>query len=348
MDVAQPGPGAEPAAPPAAPDYAAFERGEDLADLGRSTPGATDAGTPPDPPGDQAASTEALGKPTGSDPAAPDDKKPRNLSTRKAELDAENEELRQKLRTRKLLREELATLDRPANGKPASDPAPTTTKAEWERFKLLPGAPKAEDFESYEDFVDARSLFIFDERFKEREQRATVERQSTERAESTKQTVTAFNDRIKAAREKDPEFDDKVEPDLLAIVPSFAIRPGEKVTAANDLFAEVIGSDVSSELLVHFSTPEGQTEWGQIVQAPSYAALMRMFGRVEARFLSNGTAAEPAKAPAKPVTSAPAPPTVLGTRPPANPDRIAAAVKAGDYSALEAAEDAADLARARR
>jgi hypothetical protein len=161
----------------------------------------------------------------------------------------------------------------------------------------------------------------------------------------TQETITGFHDRLKAAREKDPEFDTKIDPGLLEIVPAFALRPGESLGPANVLLQECVKSEAAPDLLAYFSTQEGQAAWQRVVTAPTPAEMLKRFGRIEARFLSDGSPAAPAAA--IPVSSAPPPPTTLGKRPPSAPDRAGAAVSAGDFSAYEAAQNAADLARLR-
>lgn len=343
METATPGPGDTSAAPPPAPDFATYEREATARDLGRSTP--TTTADPSPAPAEGAASATA--DRADSPPAPPDDKKPKNLQTRTEQINREVADLQEKIRLRKALREELATLDpRPQPAQPASDPARPKPQS-WERYKTLPGAPKPDDFPVYEDYLDARAEFIADQRYEERERRATADRESQGRVEADTKRISTFTERITKAREADPDFDGKVHPYLLTeLVPAFALPPGTPWKPANVLLQEIVDSQASAALLLHFSTPDGQKQWQELVTAAqeSPAAMIRGFGRIEARFLSDGTAAEP-KAPAKPVTSAPDPPTVLGTRPPQQADRAAAAVSAGDYSAYERQRIAADLAR---
>lgn len=348
---AQPGTGASSVESPPTPDFSAYVREADARDLGRTTTpdtdtGAHDADSPSAQPGQQAPSTE--GRPAASEPAVPGpEKKPHNLQTRRGQVDAEIEDLREKLKLRRALRDELATLDRPAaKTPPVSDPAPPATPALWQRYRLHPDAPQVEAFEQYEDFVAAMGVFIADQRAQERESRARLDRESHERMSAVEQDISTFNGRIKAAREADPDFDTKIHPGLTEIIPAFALRPDEPVHPANVLVQEIVRSEAASPLLVHFSTPEGREDWNRLVGTPTPAAMLRAFGRIEARFLTDGPAAAD-RPPAKPVTSAPAPPKTLGTKPPVSADRAAAAIKAGDFLAYKRAADAADLARSR-
>lgn len=327
--------GAQPAASPTAPDFLAFSAAADAADLGHAPESAAQPDAPaPSEPAAQA-TPDAGVKPI----------KPKNAK-RIEELDADIEAIRERLRIRHALREELNQKPTTADAPPASEPA-QPTKAEWQRYRQHPDAPKVEDFDAYEDFVAAQSVFVADQRFEERQRAHAADQRSRERLTETEQTISTFRERAKAARDADPDFDQKVDPGLMELVPAFALRPNEPVRPANVLMQECVKSEAAPALLVHFSTPEGQKDWQRIAAASTPAEMLKAFGRVEARFLSDGPSAA-ARAAASSVSSAPEPPTTLGRRPPASPDRAAAAIKAGDYGAYQAAADAADLAVRRR
>lgn len=348
MDAVQPGTGATADSPTApAPDYASFEREADARDLGRVSPPAASvepAASPTATPAEQAASTEALPS-AASEPAKPADKAPRNLQTRHRQVDADLADLKQKLEMRKALRAELDAISAPANPKPASEPA---RPADWQRYASHPNAPKEEDFANYRDFVIASATFAADRQHEERTTRDRLDAESRARMADTEQAFTGFTDRLKLAREGDAEFDRKVDPGLLPIVPTSALPPGQPIRPQNAIMQAVVESEVGPALLVHFSTPEGREDWTKLTNVPTPAAMLRMFGRIEARI--EGQAVKPAgdPPPVNSVTSAPAPPLVLGTKPPASPDRARAAAEAGDYGAYEAAANARDLAVARR
>jgi len=124
------------------------------------------------------------------------------------------------------------------------------------------------------------------------------------------------------------------------------MRQGEEMRPANVLLQAVVESDAAAPLLLHFSTPAGQQDWSNIAAAPTPAAMLRAFGRIEARFLSDGSQAPAPKPAAKPITSAPEPPTALGRRA-SSPDVAASALAKGDFAGYRAAADAADLAKFR-
>lgn len=167
---------------PTAPDFASFSREQDARDVERFSGPTAPAAAHADPAPEAPAAPEQADSP----PADPSPGKPKkNLDSRLQELDTKNAELRERLRVNRLLREEMANLERAATTpKPASDPASPPKPQEWQRYKLHPDAPKVEDFEVYEDYLDARSTFIADRRYEERQQRERLDAESSRRAQS--------------------------------------------------------------------------------------------------------------------------------------------------------------------
>lgn len=347
------GTGAAVADSPAAPDFSAFKRDADARDLARVSPsrslGAHDSGTPTDPPAEPAAPTGATSD-AGSDPAAPaKNSSGKNLQTRHQELDQEIAGLQEKLKLRRALREELDADRGKANDSPASKPAPAASVPDWQRWATHPDAPKVEDFEgpnAYEDFVTARAAFVAERTTEAREQRASADRQSRERMQSIDQTIQTFRGRIDEATKADPTFEAKIHPGLMEIRPAFALGPGDVLQPANAIMQACVESDAAPQLLLHFSGDEGRAEWQALLKEPTPAAMLRRFGRIEARFLAGSTAAS-VKTPAQSVTRAPEPPTTLGKRA-ASSDPLRSALGKGDYTAYKQAADSADLARMRR
>lgn len=331
---------------PSTTDYAAYEAAQNAADLGRTTTPDVTPDSSPDPSGKQSASTDATDR-AASETATPDKTKPpRNLETRHTEVDEKITELKRKLEIKRELEAQLADRQSPAK-QTASQPV-KPAEPEWKRYATHPDAPKVENFDTYEEYVDARAVFIADQRHSERETHARRDAESRGRMTETDKTIAGFAERAQKAREADPDFESKIAPGLREIHPAFAMPVGKQPGPANYLLQEVVMSEFSNELMVHFSTDEGRAEWHTLISSPNPAAMIRGFGRIEARFeKSSGTPAEGEKPAAKPVTSAPAPPKTLGSKPPVNPDRAGAAVNAGDFSAYAAAADAADLARMR-
>lgn len=341
----QPGTGASTDSP-TVPDFAAYEAAQNAIDLGAQPSRDVTPDSSPAPSGTQSTPT-GVKDAAASETATPDEQKPprKNLDTRHQELDGSIEALQRKLEIKRELEKQLG--ERPTPAKP-TESQPVKAEPEWKRYAKHPHAPKVEDFDTYEEYVDARSTFIADQRLADRDRHAQLDARSRDRMSETEKQIAGFTERITKAREADPDFETKIAPGLREIVPAFAVKAGEPLRPANVLLQEVVTSEHSAALLLHFSTDEGRAEWNTLIASPHPAAMLKGFGRVEARFESSGQAAAGKTPAAKPVTSAPAPPRTLGNKPPTDPDRAASAVKAGDYRAYEAQADAADLARLRR
>lgn len=313
---------------------------ERTGDLPSTTPSADSS---PAKPAEQAAGTPA--SPTesaASEPAKPADAgKDKGAKARSAELDTEITELRDKLRIRAALREELGR-EQPRQDarQPESSAGTPPTKAEWQRYMEMPNAPREEDFERFGDFTAAMGLFITDQRWQEHQSRAQHQTAIERQVQSVEQLGQTARERIEAATKDDPDFAKKVDDGLLAIEPASVVRlKGGKVGPANVLAEEILKSEHTGKLLLHFSSEEGRRDGARLVQM-SYPELMRAFGRLEARFESTGTPAADTRPTPKDLSTAPAPGTELGKRPQEPLDPTQAALQRKDYAAYEAAENA--------
>jgi len=350
-----PGSGASSADSPNAPAYSTYATEADARDLASfrgepTTRTERDSSSPAESA--RADSEAATAAPSTTDPAtdaAGTTPKPsRNLETRRKQVDEDVAKLQESIRLRKALREELAALGPSGNATPqGSQPAQKPpTAAEWERYLAHPDAPKEEDFDDYRKFVAAMGVFAADRHYEALERKRSLNAESERRMAETEQTYGKFRARVDEARKADPEIENKIDPGLMSIVPSSALLPNEPLRPANVLLQNVVESEAAPELLVHFSTPAGQQDWSNMLAAPTPAAMLRAFGRIEARFLSDGSTAKASTPAPKPVTSAPEPPTALGRRS-STADPASAALAKGDYAGYRAAADAADLAKFR-
>lgn len=283
---------------------------------------ATPAASSPATPASQAASTDATPAPA-SEPGKPKGDK---LKARNAQLDAENEALREKLRIRHALREELASLDRPKPDAKTDSSPDKPTQSEWQRYKALPGAPKQDDFESYDDFTAAQTLFITDQRWQEHQAKAREAGESHQRAASVQKLAEDATIRVRQYAETHPDFATKVDQRLLAVAPVSVLKPGAKIGPHNVLAEEIAKSPVTPQLLEHFSTDEGRADWSRMMTLPP-TELLRAFGRIEERLERAASVATPPKH----QSSAPAPATVLGTAPADTADPIEKAVREKDF-----------------
>ena len=208
----------------------------------------------------------------------------------------------------------------------------------------LPGAPKEDDFASYGEFTAAQALFIADQRWTEHQTRAREEGQQRQHEQSVQRMADEATSRIQKHVETHPDFESKVDPRLLSVAPVSLLKPGAKIGPHNVLAEEIAKSPVTPQLLEHFSTDEGRKDWGRLCALPP-TDLLRAFGRLEAR-MESGSAS--AAAPTKPMSSAPAPATVLGTRPADTADSIEKAVREKDYPRFEREANKAALANLHR
>ena len=308
-----------------------------------SSPAQTD--TPessPATPVDRAASTDAKTAPA-SEAGKP--VKEKGAKARNVELDADIQALNEKLRIRKALREELAQTERVEPRRPdaprTSSPAPA--QADHERYLAMPDAPREENFDSYAKYSAALSTFITDQRWQEHQQRSHQQTQIQRHVEGVRQMGEQAAARVQKAITADPDFATKVDDRLLAIEPASVRRlAGQPVGPMHVLAEEIAASDRIDQLLTHFSTEEGRHDWRRLCDL-SPAALLREFGRLEARLESP---AAPSAPQTKTLSTAPKPAATLGARPSEPIDPEVAALKRKDFSAYAAAKNAKDLAAA--
>lgn len=155
----------------------------------------------------------------------------------------------------------------------AANPEPAKTE----------GEPKAEDFDTYDDYQKALVNYTIDQREKTR--RADESKRQT--AEQQKAQIAAFQERCKVLRAEHEDFDE-----VLEAAPE--ISPAMQVVIVDS----ELGAELAYELAKH---PEEIT---RIAKLPPIAAA-RELGKIEARLAKPVTAPEP-----KPrTTSAPKPPT---------------------------------------
>lgn len=290
------------------------------------------------------------GKQADDKPAA-SSAEPKKVDKRAAEhrgpeLDAEIATIQEKLKLRRALREELATLDRPAEKTtpPASSAEKPPNQREWERFAAMADAPQEAEFSSVRDYTIAMSLFVAEKRDAER---AVVARQAaaqTSHLEGVKKVIEDAKGRVEKYREIDPDLESKIDPQLVDITPASLLPRGTAAQPHHVLMENILRSDFTPQLLVHFSTPEGQAQWLALCKLGSQPdAFLRAFGRIEARFEQSATSMPVPQH----VSSAPKPPAVLGTRPAESTDPVDAAIRSKDVGRYIREQNKRELAALR-
>lgn len=243
-----------------------------------------------------------------------------------------------------------AQLDAP-RAVPPAPPAPAPTEQaepEFKRYLALPGAPKLADFDSVEEHAIAAALFINRAVASETQSRASQD----ELTAAQHARVETFIGRLNETKAADPEFVNKLTPDVKALKPFNALAPGEPSGPRNVIAEKIYDSPVAPALLLHFSQhPEALA--GLETMPASIAALppavrarahiqhiIRAFGALEGQL---ATAATPTHSPAQPqavpssspISTAPQPPPVLTTPGSTSDPKIAAIARRDVGSFLE-------------
>lgn len=291
-----------------------------------------------------ASSDAQAAKPTDSQTVKPPKQ---NADTRKAQLQAE---IRADLARREALRQEIAREEgrlealrgsRTDGNRAESSPAPANPP-QYTRPK-----PSEDEigtkYENYAAFVED----LTDWKVEQREADAQRTQRESELTRSQSERATQFQERIKAAESADPEFAKSISYDVLSLKPFSALLPGESPSARNAIAEELLSSPVAPQLMRHFSDHPGDL---RRLESLLPRELLREFGKLEARFATETPAAvqTPQAPTTKHLSSAPPPPTTLGSRPADAGDAIKSAVSRKDYTSYRDEANRRDIAAATR
>lgn len=217
----------------------------------------------------------------------------------------------------------------PEPAKPAAveKPAPSSAPAAFPSFEAWIAQDGHSD-KTFEDFIDARADWRFDQR-REAERREAAQR---EHETTVKTALDAWVERREAFAATHPDFLDKTH-DFL-----------NRVETGTPMGDAIVDSPVGPALALYLA--EHPDEVTRIVRLPPVSAL-RALGKLEARFdpeslTSASASAGPA---AKTVTTAPAPPMTLRAQSVEPADDVESALASRDFRAYEAAQNRRDLAR---
>lgn len=210
--------------------------------------------------------------------------------------------------------------------------------------------PTPDEYDSYEEYVEALADFKADERIRKMRQEDEELRQRDKAVEHVKKRGETFRERVFAAEKADPALKERLSaPEavelLKELAPSWSVPPGTPMKAINAISDAIIDSEQAAQLLVHLA--EDPDTMDRLRSLPDHASVMRAIGRLEGTMGSQGAAPEPVAAPraVQPVSQA---------RPPVRP--ISGAPAAAevdvdgeeDFDAYKAKADARDSARLRR
>ena len=102
--------------------------------------------------------------------------------------------------------------------KAPSTPTPEPTP-DWVRYKSMDAAPKADQFENYDDYTAALATFVTDARQHDYETRRQQYFQDQEQQESDAAHTAQWQDRLAKARTDNPDLDTTLDPDVPMSLP---------------------------------------------------------------------------------------------------------------------------------
>lgn len=276
-----------------------------------------EAGKAAKPDAEEADDAEGDGKPVTNAEARHDTKaRIQQLAAQKKE--AEERATAEKRRSDSL-EQRLADLERRAP--PAPQASTDRQPAPAERAtKPAEGAPRREDFEDYDQYLDARSAHQVKTLLAEERQRETQEREAAQHRQETGKRIHAFAERLSGVKAGDAEhqpklaaFMESLAPELQNLRTSFELTADEEPGPMNGIADLVFESEHARELLLHLSS--NPSELQRLASAATPLILIREMAKLEARLeradaATAGTSStrEPSRAsqPVRPVTATPA------------------------------------------
>lgn len=194
---------------------------------------------------------------------------------------------------------------------------------------------------TYDEYQDARTDFRWQHHKAADDQERQLRDHQQRRSESERQRVEQFTSQISDAKKADPEFLNTLSDAVKGLKPFAALERQQDGRLRDPetgryvlpgyaaITEEILSSPVAAQMMRHFTDhPE---DLDRIAKLPSSRAMLKAFGKIEARYEKQDSETE---TPPKPVTSAPRPPTTLGSRPSAPADPIEAAVRNDDVRAF--------------
>lgn len=331
---------AAPALPPlpsldslSSADYDTWRLTGDVPAPPAPAPPTPDADSSPAEPAAQVASTDAP-TPPASEPGTSSPKS--NAETRKTELSREIEEL---LARRRQLRDELDADERRRTSPPASDattaassPAPDRTLAQTVAHPD-PRTPLFTDTDFFAKFPDATltdyTRYVARHEFASEQARAQVLSEQSAR-------LNGFYTQKAEAEKANPQFWASITPAVKGLVPVDLLPPGQMPAPLNVVAQEIVTSNVAMKLITHLSTHEGELH--RLASLPTPQAIAREIGKLEAKL-------DQTAPPIKAVSSAPPPPSTLGSKPATSVDDEAdQALREGNFERYRAVKNREELA----
>lgn len=274
------------------------------------------------PAGDQPASTDA------SLSAASEPAKGKGVKARSAELDAEIAGMRDKLKLRASLREELDRLDRPKDATPAaSSPAtgPSLTETVQRPDIQQPMLTEEQFFATFPTAAYGQ-YGVYAARYVVAEDRAQTAQASQQRESQQKWTTS-----IDAVRAEFPDYDEAVQ--------NFASLQD---SPANRAMGAAISESSNARLHYYLAT---HLDVAKALCAMTPTKALVELGKLDAQISNPQAASRPQP---KTVTGAPAPPPSFTSRATVPADDIEAARASGDWRRFRELSNQRDVAAMRR
>lgn len=151
--------------------------------------------------------------------------------------------------------------------------APAAAKAE------APGddRPKPDQFENYEEYVEALTEHKMEQRIKRLSAEASEYQKQQAQVNQIAERVDGFLQKVS----KTPDVIERVDPRLAAFEPSFTLPPGTPMGPSNVIADEIISSEIAPELLMYLT--EHEDEVRRILSLPDARSISRAMAQLEFR-----------------------------------------------------------------
>lgn len=175
-----------------------------------------------------------------------------------------------------------------------------------------PQKPKPEEFESYEEYLDARDKHNREEWTREMTQRQQAHETASRHVQRIAGAVDGLKASIAKAVETTPDFHERVSPEIMGFMPSFTLdRNTQRPNATNGIADYLLSApDRAPDLMLYLT--EHPQDLQRIAALSSSHAVTRELAKLEARLdaVTAGVSSEPPKSsqanpPVRPVTGAP-------------------------------------------
>ena len=171
---------------------------------------------------------------------------------------------------------------------------------------VIEGKPKVDDFESYDEYTEA----LTDWKIEQREKQAAEARQAAEYEKSVNDRVKTFQERIGQHLQSNPDFWEKVSPDVVQLRPLSTLTDAERQQASplNALAEHFIRSEHGPALMMYFTEHPDEIQRVATLHPSTFWVEL---GRIEGRLNAASTATAPqstaskARPPVRPVTGSP-------------------------------------------